>query len=136
MPSHQKLIRAWAGVDLALTGLLVFPPVAASFISLMLGFGGLFGGRATLESLGSFGLMFVSITGALGVVWAVARLLRPTRTLALADAVARTWVGGLILYFVLFAGVPVVFTLFVVTEWAGAAHQGLRLLRPARQPSA
>ncbi len=101
------------------------PPVALAFISLLFG---LSGASDALPVLTPFALVFICTTGALGVVWALARLWQPQPNLALVDAAGRTWVGGLLLYFVLAGVLPPVFLLFVVSEWLGAAHQGLILI--------
>lgn len=133
---QRRIIRLWAGFDLAVTGLLVLPPVAYGFLSILIEINAFFGGRATLADFPDLGLLFVCIAGALGVVWALARLLRPTWTLGAIDAVARLWVGALIAYFVVLEGVPVVFLLFVISEWAGGLHQGLALARPGERTPA
>ncbi|MCZ7620620.1 MAG: hypothetical protein M5U32_20760 [Myxococcota bacterium] len=72
------------------------------------------------------------MSGTLGVLWALARLARPVRSLAWADAIGRAWVGFLILRFALAGAAPRVFLLFVVTEWAGAAAQLVALRRARR----
>lgn len=122
------ILRAWAGLDLLITGLLVLPPVAGWFIDLLMQINGWFGGRTLLTDASGFAMLFVGMTGSLGVVWAIARLLAPTRRLGAIDAVARLWVGGLIVYFVFFRNVPGILLLFVIAEWAGSVHQAYRLI--------
>lgn len=126
--TNKNVIRFWAIGDLIITGLLVFPPVATRFLELLLGINAWFGGQTGPQALSQFGLLFVCIAGTLGVVWAVARLIRPTWWLAMVDAVARLWVGVLIAYFVFVRGVPGILLLFVLSEWAGGIHQGVRLI--------
>lgn len=130
-----NILRAWAGLDLLITGLLVLPPVAGWFIELLMQINGWFGGRTLLIESSGFAMLFVGMTGALGVVWAIARLLTPTRRLGAIDAVVRLWVGGLIVYFVFFQNVPGILLLFVITEWAGSAHQAYRLVGGHAQTS-
>ncbi|MES1942813.1 hypothetical protein PC39_01760 [Salinisphaera sp. PC39] len=132
---RRRVVRAWAGFDLAVTGLLVLPPVARAFLGLLLEVNAFLGGAGP-ERLTALGLLFVCITGALGVVWAAARLLRPTRVLGGIDAGARLWVGALIAWFVVTGGVPAIFLLFTVSEWAGGLHQGWTLLRPGSRARA
>jgi len=129
LKQRKNLIRFWAAGDLIVTGLLVFPPVATWFLQILLDINAWFGGQSGPQALSSFGLLFVCITGTLGVVWAIARLVRPTWWLGMIDAVARLWVGGLIVYFVFAHDVPGILLLFVLSEWAGALHQGVRLVR-------
>jgi hypothetical protein len=112
------MVRAWAGFDLLVTGALALPPVARPLLGLLAALGG-----ASAPALPELGWLFVHVAGALGVLWAVVRLARPTRFLGLADAVARLWVGGLIARFVLAGGVPAVYLAFVASEWLGAAAQ-------------
>ncbi len=133
--TRENLIRFWAAGDLIVTGLLVFPPVATRLLELMLNINAWFGGPSGPQALSDFGLLFVSMFGTLGVVWALARLLRPTWWLGMIDAVARFWVGGLIAYFVCARGVPGILLLFVISAWAGGLHQGFRLIS-SRQKSA
>lgn len=130
-----NVLRAWAGLDLLITGLLVLPPVAAWFIDVLMQINGWFGGRTLLIDSSGFALLFVGMTGALGVVWAIARLLSPIRRLGAIDAAARLWVGGLIVYFVFFRNVPGILLLFAITEWAGSAHQAYRLVGGHARPS-
>lgn len=130
---QRRIVRAWAGFDLVVTGLLVLPPVAFGFLKILVTVNGFFGGQTMPAGLSGLGLMFVCVTGALGVVWALARLLNPSRPLGAIDAAARLWVGALIAYFVVARGVPVVFLLFVVSEWAGGVHQALVLAGRAQR---
>lgn len=113
----------WAALDLVVTGVLVLPPVAMWFLGVLLDVNAWFGGDAGLGDFSGFALLFVSMTGTLGVVWALARLVRPGVWLGMIDAVARLWVGGLIVYFVFARDVPGVLLLFVLSEWAGGLHQ-------------
>ena len=128
LSKHKNVIRFWAGSDLLVTGLLAFPPIATAFLEALLTVNTWFGGQVGPQSLSPFGLLFVCVSGSLGVVWAVARILRPTWCLGMIDTVARLWVGGLIAYFVFSYDVPAILLLFVLTEWAGSLHQGLRLI--------
>lgn len=124
-----NVIRAWAGLDLLVTGLLVLPPVAGWLIDMLMQINGWFGGRMLLTDSSGFAMLFVAMTGTLGVVWAITRLLAPTQRLGAIDAAARLWVGGLIVYFVFFQNVPGILLLFVITEWVGSVHQAYRLIR-------
>lgn len=129
---QQNIIRLWAGLDLVITATLVLPPVAGWLISMLLTANSFLGGAATLDDVSGFGMLFVCMTGALGVLWASARLLRPTWIMGACDAVARLWIGALIVYFVFARGVPAILLLFVVSEWAGGLHQGWVLARRKR----
>lgn len=130
-----NVLRAWAGLDLLITGLLVLPPVAGWLIDTLMQINGWLGGQTLLTDSSGFAMLFVGITGTLGVVWATTRLLAPTRRLGAIDAVARLWIGGLIVYFVCFRNVPGILLLFVITEWAGGVHQAYRLLGADARPA-
>lgn len=127
MHANAKVLRGWALFDLAVTALLVLPPVARVLLETLIAVNGALGGVA--PAVPALGLLFAGIAGTLGVLWAIVRLRRPTTALGTLDAVARAWVGVLIAYCVFALGVPAVFLLFVLTEWAGAIHQGMVLVR-------
>ena len=130
-PGAMRVIRGCAIFDLALTGLLALPPAASAFIDVLYLLEGWLGGASVAPTFAPVQWMFVHLAGALGVLWASARLLAPTRLLGLADAAGRAWVGGLILWHVVANGAPVVLLAFVLTEWLGAALQGFVLRRAA-----
>lgn len=124
------VMRFWAGLDFLVTGILALPPTALWFIALLYQVNGQLGGSGSPPPFGAVHLLFVCLMGGLGVVWALARLLRPQRFLGLVDGWARLWVAGLLAWFIWIAGAPLVLGLFVFTELAGAAHQ-LWVLRKA-----
>lgn len=132
----QTIIRSWAALDLVVTGVFVLPPVAAWFLGVLLDVNAWFGGQARVEDFSDFGLLFLCLMGTLGVAWALARLIRPSWWLGTIDAVARLWVGTLIIYFVFGRGVPGILLLFVVSEWAGGLHQLWVLTRRVSPQSA
>jgi hypothetical protein len=121
------VIRACATFDLIATGLLAWPPLARWFIGVLFTVNGFLGGVAEPPPFTALQWFFVTLAGALGVLWAIVRLLRPLRFLALADVIARAWVAGLIVYWVAH-GAPRVLLLFVVSELAGSLAQ-LRAIR-------
>ncbi|HEY8492380.1 MAG TPA: hypothetical protein VIN04_00730 [Myxococcota bacterium] len=120
------VIRACAAFDLVLTGALAAPPLARALFAAL---------APAMPDPGAFAWLFVHVTGALGVLWALVRLVRPAPWLGWADAAGRAWVGALLLHAVVTAGVPRVLLLFVVTEWGGSLAQGavLRAARRARR---
>ena len=132
---NTRIIRGWALIDLAIGLLMAVPPVAQGFLSFLYSLSNLFGAKHDIADFPALGMMLMSMAGALIIVWALARLLRPDRLLATIDSLARIWVGGLIGWFVLFQGVPVVILAFVVGEWAGAVHQGVMLTRRRVSPA-
>jgi hypothetical protein len=123
-------VRACAAFDLVVTGLFALPPLARVFLTVLFAMNGALGGAAVPPPFVPLQWMFVNLTGALGVLWAVVRLLWPQRVLGLADAVARTWVASVIAFHV-FEGAPGVLALFVATELGGAI---LQLSVLAREP--
>lgn len=129
--TRTAVIRCWAGIDLLVTGLLALPPTALWFIATLYQFNGLLGETASPPPFAAVHLLFVCLMGALGVLWAVVRLLRPEPFLGRADAWARLWVAGMIAYFILGAQAPVILTAFIATEVLGGLHQ-LWTLRPGQ----
>lgn len=130
--SRARVIRFWAWVDLVVTTALAIPPLARSLFSALDPIDRALGGDGMPLDLPGFAWLFVHVTGTLGVLWALVRLARPVRSLGWADAIGRTWVGFLILRFLLAGGVPRVLLVFVLTEWGGAAAQIVALLRERR----
>ena len=126
-PAETRVIRSCAAFDVVVTGLLALPPTASLFVEVLYYVNGWLGGDAAPPPFVAVQWMFVHIAGALGVLWAVARIVEPTRFLGLTDAVGRACVGGLILWHVLAGGAPVVLLAFALTEWLGAAVQWLVL---------
>lgn len=135
--SARRAIRGWAALDLVVTGALALPPLARLFVALVYSLNERFGGAATAPAFEPIHWLFVCLAGALGVLWATVRLLRPLAWLGLADAVARVWVAGLIVYFVVAEGAPLVLLGFAVTEQAGAIHQLMVVARssPGAEPA-
>jgi hypothetical protein len=129
---ESRVIRGWALLDLVVTSLLAVPPLAALFVKLLYALNGLAGGTAVIPAFDALHWFFVCLAGALGVVWAIARIVEPVRPLGRIDAFARLWVSALIAWFVFSRGAPVVLLLFIATELGGAAHQLWTLRRPAR----
>jgi hypothetical protein len=108
------VVRACAALDLVVTACLAVPPLARAL---------LMGIAPDLPDPGGFAWLFVHVTGVLGVLWAGARLARPTPLLGWADAAGRAWVGALILWAVVSGDAPRAFLLFVATEWGGSLAQ-------------
>jgi hypothetical protein len=124
------VVRACAAFDLLVTGLFALPRLAGVFIAVLFTVNGALGGTAAPPPFVPLQWLFVSLTGALGVLWAIVRLLWPQRGLGLAEAAARTWVAGVIAFHVS-EGAPAVLGLFVATELGGAF---LELSVLAREP--
>ena len=129
---ESRVIRGWALLDLVVTALFALPPLAVVFIKLLYALNGLAGGSPAGPSFDAVHWFFTCLAGALGVAWAIARLMEPVRTLGLIDAFARLWVAALIGWFVFSRGAPVVLLAFLATELGGAFHQLWALRRPAR----
>jgi hypothetical protein len=130
-PVALRVVRGFAVFDLLVTGLMALPPTAAVFVDVLYSINGGMGGPASPPEFQSVHWMFVNIAGALGVVWALARIVEPTRFLGLTDAAGRACVGGLIVWYILVGAAPVALFAFVFTEWLGAAAQWQVLLRRA-----
>lgn len=128
---HSTVIRGWAAIDIVVTLPLVLPPTAAAYISLTYQIQTLLGVTtpALPDPLSPMTLLFASLTGLLGVLWALARWSQPARPLCLWDAIGRSWVGGLFTYFIVTGQIPITFWVFVSIEWVGACHQAWWLRR-------
>ena len=122
-PLETRVIRGCAIFDLVVTSLMAVPLTAGVFIDVLYLVNGWFGGEAVAPPFVAVQWMFVHLAGALGVLWAIARIVEPTRFLGLADAAGRACVGGLILWHVVAGGAPVVLLAFVATEWLGTLLQ-------------
>lgn len=124
-PYAPHVIRACAGFDLIVTGLLALPPSARVFVSALYA---LDGARAVPE-LPGIAWFFVNLAGMLGVLWALARLLRPDAWLARADALGRCAVATLIAGYLAAGALPGVMLAFVASELLGAAAQAWAIRR-------
>lgn len=121
-PPALRVVRACAAFDLAVTGLLAIPGLASGFFAIVDAIGRAVG-AAPLPPFAPIAMLFVHLAGILGVLWALARLVQPTRWLSFADAAGRTVVAAFIVAFVATAGVTPVLLAFVATELGGAVWQ-------------
>jgi hypothetical protein len=128
-PVALRVVRGFAVFDLLVTGLMALPPTAAVFVDVLYAVNGGLGGPAGPPQFQSVHWMFVNVAGVLGVLWALARIVEPTRFLGLTDAAGRACAGGLIAWHILAGSAPVALFAFVFTEWLGAAAQWQVLLR-------
>jgi hypothetical protein len=129
-------VRWIAWLDLAVTSLFIFPAVASAFLALLMTLeSAVFGPARVMAAPAASWFIFVSLTGILGVVWAVARLITNDDRLVLLDAGARVAVAALLLEALFFRSLPLVFGAFVATELIGSVVVGA-LWRAARQRKA
>lgn len=126
--SFPGIVRTVAAFDLGLTALLVWPAAALELIEGLYRVNALLGGDATAPGFHSLHDLFVSLTGVLGVLWALARLLDPKPLLAGLDVAGRLVVAALIVVAVVGGKAPAILFVFVATEVAGAVWQGMALL--------
>lgn len=120
----EKVIRGVAWLDMTITLPFALPFIAEALISFLRFADSLLGfatPAATFE-LGPFAMMFVHIMGALGVVWALARIRSPLPELARIDAIARLAVALLIIFAIAQGATPLL-SLFVLTEIVGCMSQ-------------
>lgn len=130
-----RIVRACACFDLGVTACLAVPPLARIFVdALFLGDAALRPGSLRLE-FQPLHWLFVNLTGALGVLWALARLRTPTPELALLDVGGRLAVAALILHATGAAGVPALLHAFVATELVGAGLQYWAVRRVWPEPA-
>lgn len=131
MMDFRTVARPWAVLDLVVTGILAVQPLAQVFLAVLYGLDASLGGDARAPGFETIHWIFVSLAGVLGVLWALARIVEPTRFLITCDTVGRCVVGALFLYSLVIPDDPAPrpLWLFVATELLGAAHQGLALIR-------
>lgn len=122
-------VRIWSVVDALVTGPLLMPASALWFMDALYQLNGLLGDQILTPKFNGLQLFFVCLAGALGVLWALVRLLWPQPHLSLADSLGRLWVAGLISLFVISHELPDILWIFVLTELSGALHQGWNLFR-------
>ena len=132
-PAHalSACARRWAGLDLVLTGLLVFPLTAHPFIDLLHAVSG--EAAPTFAPIHSF---LTSLSGLLGVVWALGRIASPEPSLVRLDVAGRIAVGLFVVMYVVDRGAPMALLLVTLTEFIGAFQQfkALRARAAARPP--
>ena len=131
----RTVARCVAAFDLLVTGCLAAPGFETRFTDALVYFDALFGFATPFAPLTPLGLLLANLAGALGVVWALARIAWPLRRLVALDAVARLGVAALIGYSIEVRGVSPVLWAFVATELAGSAAQAWVLPR-LRDPRA
>ena len=117
-----RTVRFWAMVDSGVLA-LALPYTATLFLSAIYWLNSLLGGEAVVPAFGAIQMFFVNLSGVLVGVWVVARLMMPIGLMAFIDAVGRTLVALLIVWFVLAQQAPPVLWLFVFTEGIGAVVQ-------------
>lgn len=117
-----KTVRFWALLDTSVIA-LALPFTAKLFLGAIYAINGMLGHGSVVPEFGALQMFFVNLSGVLVAVWAFARLALPIGLLAFIDAIGRTAVALLIVWFVLAQDAPPVLWLFVFTEGAGAVAQ-------------
>lgn len=130
-----RIMRVVAGFDLVVTGCLAVPPFARALLRILFAGDAALGLDSLRVEFHPLHWMFVHLTGALGVVWAVARLRTPTPELALLDVFGRFAVAALILHATGAEGMTPLLHVFVASELLGAAAQYLAVRRVLPAPA-
>ena len=125
--TQTNVVRGWAVFDLAITAMLATSFTAKLFIDTLYQLNGFTGGTTVVPYFAGIHWLFVCLAGVLGVLWALSRMLRPSRFCGLLDVCGRAAVAALIAYFIAEHGAPNILWAFVVTELVGAVHQFWRL---------
>jgi hypothetical protein len=123
--TRTQIIRAFAWIDFAVTLPFALPYVSYWLIGLIYRLDMQLGLNSPVPSFDPVSLMFVNIMGVLGVIWALARIGRPSEDLARLDGLGRLVVAALIIHAITWGATPVLWA-FVATELAGSAAQLLR----------
>lgn len=129
----MRVVRAVALFDLAVTLPLAVPVLGAWWVALLLSGFGLLDHPGDHLPLTATMMIFVHLTGVLGVLWNGARAWRPLPWLVAMDCAGRVAVAALLVYLLLAYRISPVLWLFVGTELAGAVI-GAHALRRTPQP--
>jgi hypothetical protein len=119
----ERIVRAVAGFDLAVTACLAIPSLARGFIEFLFAGDAAAGFASPPVEFGPLHWLFVHLAGVLGVLWAAARLRTPTLDLAVLDVFGRIAVAAVILYAGEADGMTPLLHVFVATELIGAGVQ-------------
>ncbi len=126
-PRRRRLTRAFAWLDLAITLPLAIPFAGEWVITLLYRLDYAMGWYSGFPLMNPITMLFLHVTGALGVVWALARLHDPSEFNVRIDALGRLAVSVLIL-FALYQGATPAIGLFLFTELSGVIAE--RIWRP------
>lgn len=121
-----RLVRALTWHDLLVCAALMLTPLAALLFALLDLVSAVFGGPPVRLPEGP-ALFFVNLAGLFGVLWNIAMLTEAAPRLHRIDLVARLGVISLILYHIVWSGLPPIFVLFVLTEASGGVAKLLWL---------
>lgn len=113
-------VRAFALLDLVVTGLLAVPWLADVVLAVLVTWGGLDGSPADVLPLAAETSVFLNLAGVLGVLWNGRRFLAPMPDLVRWDLWGRVAVSVLFVGSVVLRDAPTVLLVFVVTELGGA----------------
>lgn len=124
-------VRFWAMLDTSVIALAT-PFSAKLFLAMIYWLNAQLGFDQVMPGFAPIQVFFVNLSGILVAVWAVARLLNPSGLMGLIDAVGRSAVALLIVWFVLTQDAPPALWFIVLTEGLGAVAQYRACLhRPA-----
>jgi len=124
---RQRLTRAFAWLDLAITLPFALPFIGEGIIRLLYRLDFMLGWQTAFPILDPVAIMFIHITGLLGVIWALGRLHDPSEFNARIDSLGRLAVSVLILLAIYQGATPLI-AIFLVTELSGVLAE--RLYRP------
>ncbi|HOB15313.1 MAG TPA: hypothetical protein PKN09_13830 [Novosphingobium sp.] len=116
--SIPTAVRAFTWHDLVVCAALATPPTAGLILGLLSLISGIAGGPAVEVPAGP-AMFFVNLAGLFGVLWNIAMLSESQPRLHRVDLMARACVISLIVFHVVWSGLPRVFALFVLTELSG-----------------
>ncbi len=121
-----QAVRFFTWHDLLVCAALATPSTAA----LILGLLGLIStalGGSPVYTPANPDMFFVNLAGLFGVLWNIAMLTEGEQRLHRVDQISRLCVIALIVFHIVFSGLPLVFSLFVLTELSGLTAKALWL---------
>ena len=124
---RRRATLAFAWLDLAITLPLAIPYVGEWVITLIYRLDYALGWYTGFPLLNPVSMLFVHVTGVLGIVWALARLHDPSEFNTRIDAIGRLAVSVLIMLAIYQGATPVI-GLFLISELSGFLAE--RLWRP------
>lgn len=124
---RRRATLAFAWLDLAITLPLAIPYVGEWVITLIYRLDYALGWYTGFPLLNPVSMLFIHVTGVLGIVWALARLHDPSEFNTRIDAIGRLAVSVLIMLAIYQGATPII-GLFLISELSGFLAE--RLWRP------
>lgn len=128
--SYARLVRIGAIYDLIATAALAVPPLAYVVLELVRGLDARLGFNTPFHPLDATSMFFLNLAGCFVIVWAIAKLRRPTAEIGFMDAMLRFALVALQIYAVMQGATPILLGISAVLLLIGLLE--LRRPKPLR----